>query len=45
MVALALGPVLWHWPALLLPAHIVLLEVLIDPACSLLFEAQPARPA
>ncbi|MGZ5888476.1 MAG: cation-translocating P-type ATPase, partial [Ramlibacter sp.] len=42
VVALALGPVLWHWPVLLLPAHIVLLELLIDPACSLLFEAEPA---
>jgi P-type Ca2+ transporter type 2C len=41
IVALALGPVLFHWPVLLLPVHIVLLELLIDPACSVLFEAEP----
>ncbi len=41
IIALALGPVLFHWPVLLLPVHIVLLELLIDPACSVLFEAEP----
>jgi Ca2+-transporting ATPase len=41
VVALALGPALLRGPLLLLPAHIVLLELLIDPFCSLLFEAQP----
>jgi Ca2+-transporting ATPase len=44
VVALALVPVLLHWPALLLPAQIVLLELVIDPACALLFEAEPAAP-
>ena len=29
-----------RWPALLLPVHIVLLELLIDPACSIVFEAE-----
>ena len=33
-------PALLHWPALLLPVHIVLLELLIDPACSIVFEAE-----
>ena len=42
VIALALVPVLMHWPALLLPAQIVLLELVIDPACSVLFEAEPA---
>ncbi len=42
VIALALVPVLLHWPALLLPAQIVLLELIIDPACSVLFEAEPA---
>ena len=37
----AAAPLL-HWPLLLLPAHIVLLELIIDPACSLVFEAEPA---
>ncbi|WP_276808063.1 cation-translocating P-type ATPase [Castellaniella defragrans] len=41
IVALALAPTLLHWPALLLPVHIVLLELLIDPACSIVFEAEP----
>ncbi|MEK8046246.1 cation-translocating P-type ATPase [Ideonella margarita] len=41
IVGLALLPALMHWPALLLPAHIVLLELLIDPACSVVFEAEP----
>ncbi|CAM5209893.1 Magnesium-transporting ATPase (P-type) OS=Castellaniella defragrans OX=75697 GN=HNR28_000698 PE=4 SV=1 [Castellaniella defragrans] len=41
IVALALVPTLLHWPALLLPVHIVLMELLIDPACSVVFEAEP----
>ncbi|HWI81185.1 HAD-IC family P-type ATPase [Ramlibacter sp.] len=41
IIALALLPVLLHWPLLLLPAQIVLLELIIDPACSILFEAEP----
>jgi Ca2+-transporting ATPase len=28
----------------LLPAHIVFLELIIDPACSLVFEAEPEEP-
>ena len=43
IVALALIPALLHWPVLLLPVHIVLLELLIDPACSVVFEAEPPR--
>ncbi len=31
-------------PLLLLPAYIVLLELLIDPTCSIVFEGQPAEP-
>jgi P-type Ca2+ transporter type 2C len=42
IIALALIPALLHWPLLLLPVQIVLLELIIDPACSLLFEAEPA---
>ncbi len=41
IIALALVPALLHWPVLLMPVHIVLLELLIDPACSILFEAEP----
>ena len=42
IIALALVPSFLHWPALLLPVHIVLLELMINPACSILFEAEPA---
>jgi Ca2+-transporting ATPase len=31
------------WPLLLLPIHIVFLELIIDPACSLIFEAEQAE--
>lgn len=41
IIALTLVPTLLHWPALLLPIHIVLLELIIDPACSIVFEAEP----
>jgi Ca2+-transporting ATPase len=40
VILLTLVPALLHWPALLLPVHIVLLELLIDPACSIVFEAE-----
>ncbi|MEA4955325.1 MAG: HAD-IC family P-type ATPase, partial [Pseudoflavonifractor sp.] len=40
-----LGPLLGIAPAalLLLPLHVVLLEVLIDPTCSIVLERQPAE--
>lgn len=41
IIALALIPPLLHWPMLLMPAHIVLLELVIDPACTLVFESEP----
>jgi len=41
IIALALVPTLLHWPVLLMPVHIVLLELLIDPACSIVFEMEP----
>jgi Ca2+-transporting ATPase len=41
IIALTLVPALLQWPVLLLPVHIVLLELLIDPACSIVFEAEP----
>ena len=31
------------WPLLLLPVHIVFLELIIDPSCTLIFEAEPAE--
>jgi Ca2+-transporting ATPase len=33
-------PVVMQWPLVLLPMHIVFLELIIDPACSVVFEAE-----
>jgi Ca2+-transporting ATPase len=41
IAGLALVPVLFGWPLVLLPVHIVFLELIIDPACSIAFEAEP----
>ena len=41
IVGLSLLP-LFGGPVLLLPLHVVLFELIIDPACSLVFEAEPA---
>lgn len=41
IAGLALFPVLLKWPLVLLPVHVVLLELIIDPACSVAFEAEP----
>lgn len=42
IILLTLFPALMHWPVLLQPVHIVLLQLLIDPACAIVFEAEPA---
>jgi len=44
IVGVTLMPVALGGPTLLLPLHVVLLELVIDPACSLVFEADPAPP-
>jgi Ca2+-transporting ATPase len=44
IVGLSLLPLLGG-PVLLLPIHVVLLELIIDPACSLGFEAEPLADA
>ncbi len=41
IAGLALIPVLLKWPLVLLPVHVVFLELIIDPACSIAFEAEP----
>lgn len=42
IAGMALLPVLVGWPPLLFPMHIALLELIIDPACSIAFENEPA---
>jgi Ca2+-transporting ATPase len=41
IVGLSIVPVLLGWPLILMPIHILFLQLIIDPACSLVFEAQP----
>jgi P-type Ca2+ transporter type 2C len=42
IAGMALLPVLLGWPALLYPMHIAVLELIINPACSIAFENEPA---
>jgi Ca2+-transporting ATPase len=41
IVGLSIVPVLLGWPMLLMPVHILFLQLIIDPACSIVFEAEP----
>ncbi|MGZ5124975.1 MAG: cation-translocating P-type ATPase [Burkholderiales bacterium] len=36
-------PLLFGWPLFLFPVHVVFLEFVIDPACSIAFEAEPSE--
>ncbi len=40
IIGMTLLPVLLKWPLVLFPVHIVFLELIIDPACTLVFEAE-----
>jgi len=44
IAGLSLVPVLLGWPLALLPIHIVFLELIIDPACTVVFEAEADEP-
>ena len=41
IAGMALVPLILDWPLVLSPVHIVFLELIIDPACSIAFEAEP----
>jgi P-type Ca2+ transporter type 2C len=41
IAGISLIPVLLEWPLVFFPVHVVLLELIIDPACSIAFEAEP----
>lgn len=43
IAGLSLIPVAANWPLILLPIHIVFMELVIDPACSIVFEAEPGE--
>lgn len=40
IAGIAVIPLFFNWPLVLLPVHIVFLELIIDPACSIVFEAE-----
>jgi Ca2+-transporting ATPase len=41
IAGMSLIPVLLQWPLVLMPVQVVFLELIIDPACSVVFEAEP----
>ncbi len=44
IIGLALLPLLMGWPLVLMPAHVLFLQLVIDPACSIVFEAEAMEP-
>jgi Ca2+-transporting ATPase len=43
IAGVALLPILFGLPPLLYPMHVVMLELIIDPVCSLVFESEPSE--
>jgi Ca2+-transporting ATPase len=41
ILGLTVVPILLGWPLVLMPIHIAFLHLVIDPACSVVFEAEP----
>lgn len=41
IMGLSLLPVMLGWPLLLMPVHILFLQLIIDPTCTVVFEAEP----
>ena len=41
IIGLSIVPLLLGWPMVLMPVHILFLQLIIDPACSIVFEAEP----
>jgi len=44
IAGLGLLPVLFDWPLLFMPVHVLFLEFVIDPACAFVFEADAEAP-
>lgn len=42
IAGLSFLPLLFGWPPLFFPVHVLFLELIIDPVCSVVFEAEPA---
>ncbi len=45
IAGLAIVPLLMGLPPMLFPAHVILIEMIIDPMCSIVFEATPEEKA
>jgi P-type Ca2+ transporter type 2C len=41
IAGMALLPLIFGWPLFFTPVHVVFLELIIDPACSFVFEGEP----
>ena len=41
IAGISLVPVLFGWPLVLMPVHVIFMELIIDPACSIAFEMEP----
>jgi len=41
IAGVSLIPVLFGWPLVLMPVHVIFMELIIDPACSIAFEMEP----
>ena len=44
IAGMSLIPVLLNWPLALLPVHILFLELIIDPSCTIVFEGEADEP-
>ncbi len=44
IAGMSLIPVLLKWPLALLPVHVLFLELIIDPACTIVFEMENDEP-
>ncbi|GFO59211.1 ATPase [Geomonas silvestris] len=45
IAGMSLIPVFFNWPLLFMPIHIAFLHLIIDPACSIVYEVEPAEGA
>jgi Ca2+-transporting ATPase len=43
IAGISLLPVLLGWPLVLMPVHVIFMELIVDPACSIAFEMEPAE--
>jgi P-type Ca2+ transporter type 2C len=44
IAGMSLLPVIFNWPLALLPVHVLFLELIIDPACTVVFEMESDEP-